>query len=81
MLSGGLGVHGARVPPGRCLRSWLSLPRPLAGERASGSCRHTDMSGFVTVTSSRNQARGQGQPAATNAPTLPATHPARYGWG
>ncbi|NWR64209.1 TTC31 protein, partial [Bucorvus abyssinicus] len=40
-------------------------------------CRDTDTSGFITVMSSRNQARGQGQPAATSPVMLPVTHPAR----
>ncbi|KAM6206144.1 tetratricopeptide repeat protein 31 [Sarcoramphus papa] len=54
-------------------------PLPHSGEWASGSCRDTDtdMSGFVTVVSSRSQARGQGRAAASSQPTLPPTHPAR----
>ncbi|XP_075004346.1 tetratricopeptide repeat protein 31 isoform X3 [Calonectris borealis] len=50
---------------------------PSAGEWASGSCRDTDTSGFVTVVSSRSQAKGQGRAAASSQQTLPPTHPAR----
>ncbi|CAN0024326.1 unnamed protein product, partial [Bubo scandiacus] len=52
-------------------------PLPPAGEGPSGSCGDTDTSGFVTVVSSRSQARGQGRPAASSQQTLPPTHPAR----
>ncbi|XP_059674033.1 uncharacterized protein LOC132317095 [Gavia stellata] len=48
-----------------------------SGEWASGSCRDTDPSGFVTVASSRSQAKGQGRAAASSQQTLPPTHPAR----
>ncbi|XP_074723530.1 tetratricopeptide repeat protein 31 [Strix uralensis] len=52
-------------------------PLPPAGEGPNGSCRDTDTSGFVTVMSSRSQARGQGRPVASSQQTLPPTHPAR----
>ncbi|NXS61827.1 TTC31 protein, partial [Brachypteracias leptosomus] len=62
-------------------------PEPLSPQQSSrrsssggvpvGSCRDTDTSSFVTVVSSRSQARGQGRPAASSPQTLPPTHPAR----
>ncbi|NXW53977.1 TTC31 protein, partial [Eurystomus gularis] len=58
----------------------LEAGEPLmlsSGLRASGSCQDTDTSGFVTVVSSRSQAKGQGRPAAGSPQTLPPTHPAR----
>ncbi|KAM6135695.1 tetratricopeptide repeat protein 31 [Phoenicopterus ruber ruber] len=52
---------------------------PPSGEWVSGSRRDTDTdtSGFVTVVSSRSQAKGQGRAAAGDRQTLPPTHPAR----
>ncbi|XP_063191317.1 tetratricopeptide repeat protein 31 isoform X3 [Chroicocephalus ridibundus] len=52
-------------------------PLSPSGEWASGSCQDTDTSGFVTVVSSRSQARGQGQAPSSSQQTLPRTHPAR----
>ncbi|KAM6362479.1 tetratricopeptide repeat protein 31 isoform 2-T2 [Alca torda] len=52
-------------------------PLSPSGEWASGSCQDTDTSGFVTVVSSRSQARGQGQATSSSQQTLPPTHPAR----
>ncbi|NXJ58398.1 TTC31 protein, partial [Spizaetus tyrannus] len=52
-------------------------PLPPSGEWASGSCWDTDTGGFVTVGSSRSQARGQSRAAASSQQTLPPTHPAR----
>ncbi|XP_054681128.1 tetratricopeptide repeat protein 31 isoform X2 [Grus americana] len=52
------------------------LPPP-AGEQVGRSCPDTDMSGFVTVVSSRSQARSQGRAVASSQQTLPPTHPAR----
>ncbi|NWU46306.1 TTC31 protein, partial [Dromas ardeola] len=46
-------------------------------EWARGSCRDTDTGGFVTVVSSRSQARGQGQATSSSQQTLPPSHPAR----
>ncbi|NWZ49612.1 TTC31 protein, partial [Haliaeetus albicilla] len=46
-------------------------------EWASGSCWDTDTGGFVTVGSSRSQARGQSRAMASSQQTLPLTHPAR----
>ncbi|KAM6362480.1 tetratricopeptide repeat protein 31 isoform 3-T3 [Alca torda] len=54
-------------------------PLSPSGEWASGSCQDTDTSGFVTVVSSRSQARGQGQATSSSQQTLPPTHPARFG--
>ncbi|NXT74820.1 TTC31 protein, partial [Zapornia atra] len=48
---------------------------PPYGAQASRSCPDTDTSGFVTVRSSRSQARGPAQPSSQQA--LPPTHPAR----
>ncbi|NXK15385.1 TTC31 protein, partial [Herpetotheres cachinnans] len=50
---------------------------PSSGEWVNGSCQDTDMSGFVTVVSSRSQTKGQGRAAASSEPSLPPTHPAR----
>ncbi|XP_069654295.1 tetratricopeptide repeat protein 31 isoform X2 [Haliaeetus albicilla] len=50
---------------------------PPSGEWASGSCWDTDTGGFVTVGSSRSQARGQSRAMASSQQTLPLTHPAR----
>ncbi|XP_049691463.1 tetratricopeptide repeat protein 31 isoform X2 [Accipiter gentilis] len=52
-------------------------PLPLSGEWVSRSCWDTDTGGFVTVGSSRSQARGQSRAAASSQQTLPPTHPAR----
>ncbi|XP_074443141.1 tetratricopeptide repeat protein 31 isoform X5 [Larus michahellis] len=52
-------------------------PLSPSGEWASGSCQDTDTSGFVTVVSSRSQAKGQGQAPSSSQQTLPRTHPAR----
>ncbi|NWI33270.1 TTC31 protein, partial [Sula dactylatra] len=52
-------------------------PLPLSGEWVSESCWDTDTSDFVTVVSSRSQAKGQGRAAASSQQTLPPTHPAR----
>ncbi|NXI90993.1 TTC31 protein, partial [Psophia crepitans] len=50
---------------------------PAPGEQASRSRPDLAASGFVTVGSSRSQARGQGQATASAQQTLPPTHPAR----
>ncbi|XP_054247429.1 tetratricopeptide repeat protein 31 [Indicator indicator] len=56
-------------------------PLSPSGKGASMSCQNR--SGFVTIVSSRNQAKGQGHAAARNPsstgnfPTLPRGHPAR----
>ncbi|XP_074760271.1 tetratricopeptide repeat protein 31 isoform X2 [Athene noctua] len=73
--------HSARSSPGGVPVS-PSLPEagepPFPpGEGLSSSCGDVDTSGFVTVVSSRSQARGQGRPAAGSQQTLPPTHPAR----
>ncbi|KAM9663185.1 tetratricopeptide repeat protein 31 isoform 6-T6 [Morphnus guianensis] len=52
-------------------------PLPPSGEWASGSCWDTDTGGFMTVGSSRSQARGQSRAAASSQQMLPPTHPAR----
>ncbi|XP_042664001.1 tetratricopeptide repeat protein 31-like isoform X2 [Tyto alba] len=52
-------------------------PLPPPGEWARGSCQDAATGGFVTVGSSRSQARGQGRPVASSQQTLPPTHPAR----
>ncbi|NXF95025.1 TTC31 protein, partial [Eubucco bourcierii] len=59
------------------------LPLSPSGEKASRSCQKMDTSTFVTIVSSKNRARGQGQPAArspsntSNFSMLPHGHPAR----
>ncbi|NXW12040.1 TTC31 protein, partial [Fregetta grallaria] len=52
-------------------------PLPPSGEWASRSCRDTDASSFVTVVSSRSQAKGQGRAVASSPQALPPSHPAR----
>ncbi|KAM9286386.1 tetratricopeptide repeat protein 31 isoform 2-T2 [Cariama cristata] len=52
-------------------------PLPRSGEWMSGSCQDTDMSGFVTVVSSKSQAKGQVRATTSTQQTLPPTHPAR----
>ncbi|XP_074948452.1 tetratricopeptide repeat protein 31 isoform X1 [Phalacrocorax aristotelis] len=52
-------------------------PLPSSGEWVSESCGDTDTSDFVTVVSSRSQAKGQGRAVASSQQTLPPTHPAR----
>ncbi|KAM9295602.1 tetratricopeptide repeat protein 31 isoform 2-T2 [Morus bassanus] len=58
------------------LEAW-EPPLPLSGKWVSESCWDTDMNDFVTVVSSRSQAKGQGRAAASSQQTLPPTHPAR----
>ncbi|NXY79940.1 TTC31 protein, partial [Glareola pratincola] len=55
----------------------VTCPCLSSGEWASGSCRDTDKSGFVTVVSSRSQTRSQGKATSSSQQTLPPTHPAR----
>ncbi|XP_074891234.1 tetratricopeptide repeat protein 31 isoform X3 [Buteo buteo] len=73
--------RGQRSPGGIPLSPSLleagEPPLPPSGEWASGSCWDTDTGGFVTVGTSRNQARGQSRVAASSQQTLPPTHPAR----
>ncbi|XP_074003692.1 tetratricopeptide repeat protein 31 [Numenius arquata] len=52
-------------------------PLPASEEWAGGSCQDTDTSDFVTVVSSRSQARAQGRATGSSQQTLPPTHPAR----
>ncbi|KAM6401367.1 tetratricopeptide repeat protein 31 isoform 2-T2 [Pluvialis apricaria] len=72
---------GVPVPPS--LLEAREPPLPPSGEWVSGSCQDADTSGFVTVVSSRSQARGQGratgssQAVGSSQQTLPPTHPAR----
>ncbi|XP_052636919.1 tetratricopeptide repeat protein 31 isoform X3 [Harpia harpyja] len=71
--------RGRRSPGGIPLSPSLleagEPPLPPSGEWASGSC--WDTGGFVTVGSSRSQARGQSRAVASSQQTLPPTHPAR----
>ncbi|NXK00759.1 TTC31 protein, partial [Corythaixoides concolor] len=52
-------------------------PLPPSGEWVSRSFQDTDTSGFVTIVSSRSQAKGQGRDVASSQQTLPPSHPAR----
>ncbi|NXN63113.1 TTC31 protein, partial [Himantopus himantopus] len=83
-LDGSNAEAAAQLEACRALLRVSPWPRPCpclppAGEWVSGSCQDTDtdMSGFVTVVSSRSQARGQGRATASSQQTLPPTHPAR----
>ncbi|NXT58494.1 TTC31 protein, partial [Pluvianellus socialis] len=65
------------VPVSPSLLEAREPPLPPSGEWVSGSSQDTDTSGFVTVVSSRSQARGQGRATGSSEQTLPPTHPAR----
>ncbi|NXK28761.1 TTC31 protein, partial [Arenaria interpres] len=52
-------------------------PLPASEQWASGNCWVTDTSGFMTVVSSKSQARAQGRATGSSQQTLPPTHPAR----
>ncbi|NXN26420.1 TTC31 protein, partial [Nycticryphes semicollaris] len=64
-----------RVSP--CHPQPLSCPCLSAEEWAGGNCWDTDTSGFMTVGSSRSQARVPGRATSSSQQTLPPSHPAR----
>ncbi|NXW23765.1 TTC31 protein, partial [Circaetus pectoralis] len=66
-----------RVSPGSGIPGIPSCRTAGPDLWASGSCWDTDTGGFVTVGSSRSQARSQSRAVASSQQTLPPTHPAR----
>ncbi|NXP12387.1 TTC31 protein, partial [Thinocorus orbignyianus] len=66
-----------QVGPWPCHPQPFSCPCLSAEEWAGGSHWDTDTSGFVTVVSSKSQARAQGQAPGSSQQTLPPSHPAR----